>query len=115
MPRDQPNATAPYALVRKSSMLKSAAGNENSHPVDVECPSCCHRFRVPLKAFSAGTALACPNCNSSILITTPALRQLLKEIDNDLRAPDDLPIVLRPPACHPVAKCDAGKDKTQTG
>jgi DNA-directed RNA polymerase subunit RPC12/RpoP len=96
-------------------MSKATAGNENSHPVDVECPSCCHRFQAPLKAFSAGTALACPNCNSDILIATPALRQLLREIDNDLRSADDLPIVLRPPACRPVAKHDSGKGKTRTG
>jgi DNA-directed RNA polymerase subunit RPC12/RpoP len=91
------------------------ASNENSHPVDVECPSCSHRFQVPLKACSAGAALACLNCNSNILIATPVLRQLLQEIDNDLRAPDDLPIVLRPAKCCPAAKICSGKDKTPTG
>jgi DNA-directed RNA polymerase subunit RPC12/RpoP len=91
------------------------ASNENSHPVDVECPSCSHRFQVPLKACSAGAALACLNCNSNILIATPVLRQLLQAIDNDLRAPDDLPIVLRPAKCCPAAKICSGKDKTTTG
>lgn len=111
----QPTAKVPYALVRKPRMSTAPACNENSHPVDVECPSCSHCFRVPLKAFSAGTALICPNCNSNILIATPALRQLLQAIDNDLRAPDDLPIVLRPAKCCPASKICSGKDKTPTG
>jgi DNA-directed RNA polymerase subunit RPC12/RpoP len=68
-------------------MSTAPACNENSHPVDVECPSCSHRFQVPLKAFSAGTALICPNCNSNILIATPALRQLLQAIDNESACP----------------------------
>jgi DNA-directed RNA polymerase subunit RPC12/RpoP len=93
-------------------MSIATASNENSHPVEVECPSCSHPFRVPLKACSAGTAFTCPNCNSNILIATPALRQLLQEIDNDLRTSDDLPIMLRPAKFRPAAKRGPGKEKT---
>jgi len=96
------------------SKAKANAGNESSHPVDVECPCCSHRFRVPLKACSAGAALDCPNCNSNILIATPALRQLLQEIDNDLRTPDDLPIVLRPATFRLAVKRGPCTEKTPT-
>lgn len=92
-----------------------SATTETSHPVEVECPSCNNRFRVPLKTLSAGVNFPCHGCGGDILITTRALRQLLREIDNDLRSADDLPIVLRPPECRPTARRCADKDKTQTG
>lgn len=91
------------------------AAAETSHPVEVECPSCSHRFRVPLKALSAGVSFPCRGCGGDILIATAVLRQLLREIEKDLRTAEDLPIVLRPPECRQVAERGAGKDKTQTG
>jgi hypothetical protein len=96
-------------------MCTVAAGNETSHPVEVECPFCGHRFRMPLQALSAGVPLHCRGCSCDIPIATPALRQLLREIDKDLRSPDDLPIVLRPPACRPIDKRKAGNDGTTAG
>lgn len=104
-------ATALIAPPWESCM---SATTENSHPVEVECPSCNHRFRVPLNALSAGVHFPCHGCGGDILIATPALRQLLREIDRDLRTADDLPIVLRPPECRPVAQRGADKEKAQT-
>jgi hypothetical protein len=90
--------------------MSPAAGNETSHPVEVECPSCSHRLRVPLRTLSAGVQLPCRGCDSVIPIATCTLRQLLREIDKDLRTPDNLTIVLRPPICRPATQGDAGKD-----
>jgi hypothetical protein len=91
-------------------MSPAAAGNETSHPVEVECPFCSHRLRVSLRSLSAGVELPCHGCNSVIPIATCTLRQLLREIDKDLRTPDDLTIVLRPPICRPAPEGDAGED-----
>lgn len=96
-------------------MSTAAISNETGHPVAVECPCCSHRFQVPLPAFSTGVRLLCYNCNYDIPIATSTLRQLLREIDKDLRTPDDLPIVLRPAKCHSIATRDVDKDKTETG
>ena len=72
------------------------AASQTSHPVDVECPSCSHRFRVPLNTLSVGERLSCRSCGGEILIATSALRQLLREIDKDLHTPDDRPLLLQP-------------------
>lgn len=76
--------------------MYAAAGNKASHPVEIECPACRQRFRVPLHALSAGARLTCQDCCYGLSISTPLLRQLLREIEKDLRTPDDLPIILRP-------------------
>jgi len=78
-----------------------SASSSPSHPVEIECPCCTRRFRVPLKALSVGRPLTCQGCAGRIEIATPALRQLLREIENDLRTPDDLPLLLRPTKCRP--------------
>jgi hypothetical protein len=96
-------------------MSTAAASKETGHPVEVECPCCSHRFRVPLPVLSTGVRLLCQGCNCDIPIATSTLRQLLREIDKDLRTPDDLPIFLRPAKGHPFATHDVDKDKTETG
>jgi len=85
-------------------MISAGAGKQYSHPVDVECPCCSHRFLVPLKTFSPGAELTCPDCSAGILIGSSTLHQLLQEIDNDLHTPNDLPIVLRPTG-HCLTSC----------
>jgi len=67
-----------------------------SHPVEIECPNCRHRFPVPLCELSLGDDVPCGSCRSQIQIATPAIRQLLQQIDTDLDTPQDLPILLRP-------------------
>lgn len=108
----QLTATAPVAPPWESRMHASA---ESSHPVEVECPSCNRRFRVPLNALSAGMSLPCHGCGGDILIAIPALRQLLREIDKDLCTPDDLPIILRPSEFRPAAKRGTGHENSQAG
>lgn len=92
-------------------MSKAADGKGKSHPVDVECPSCCRRFKVPLSAFSPGTVKTCPSCNSNIQIATDALLQLLQEIDNDLDTTEDLPLVLKSAECRPSTERDCGNGR----
>jgi hypothetical protein len=65
---------------------------------------------VPLQTLSAGVQLPCHGRDSVIPIATCTLRQLLREIDKDLRTPDDLPIVLRPAMSLPATGHNAGKD-----
>lgn len=67
-----------------------------SHPVEIECPSCRQRFPVPLCDVTLGGDVTCANCRARILLATPAIRQLLQQIDTDLDTPQDLPILLRP-------------------
>jgi len=93
--------------------MYSAAGNKSSHPVQIECPACQQLTRVPLHALSAGARFSCHDCQHSISIATHALRQLLREIDKDLRTPDDLPIVLHPSRTV-TAKPDNDKDPAKS-
>ena len=95
--------------------MSAAAGNKASHPVEIECPACRQRFRVPLNDLSAGVRLLCPDCKLEITVATPVLRQLLREIDKDLRTPDDLPIILRPDKNSLNAKRNGVTSKTGQG
>lgn len=89
--------------------MNASAGNKTSHPVEIECPVCLRRLRLPLHTLSAGARFSCHGCQQDISIATPLLRQLLREIDRDLCTPDDLPIVLRPSRAT-VAKTDRDQD-----
>lgn len=95
--------------------MSAAAGNKASHPVEIECPACRQRFRVPLNDLSAGVRLPCLTCKYEITIATPVMRQLLREIDKDLRTPDDLPIILRPNKNSLIAKRDGITGKAGKG
>lgn len=80
----------------------TASADTGSHPVEIECPSCGHRFRVPIKGVSVGGSVPCHSCKFDILIATCTIRQLLQQIDTDLRTHQDLPILLRPPVSQPA-------------
>lgn len=88
----------PFPLQKESRM--SASADQSAHPVGIECPVCGHRFRVPINSLSLGGTISCQACNRDILITTRVIRQLLRQIDSDLSAPQDLPFLLRPSISH---------------